>query len=180
MKNLKLALIGAVACAVSLAQNVPSVPAVGPNVNMVSGITLGDGDPFLTKQNESTMAVSSVNPLTIMGGSNDYRLIPLSQAGIPGENNSVDAWVGRYWSTDGGRTWRSKVVPGCPLAIPACAGNTAIQGLAFASDPTIRSGPNGTFFYSFIAGNRGTRASGVVAVQRLFALNNATKFSCDT
>jgi uncharacterized protein YjbI with pentapeptide repeats len=176
MKNTKLALIGVAACAVSFAQN---VPAVGPNVNMVSGITLGGGDPFLTKQNESTMAVSSVNPLNIMGGSNDYRLIPLSQAGIPGETNSVDAWVGRYWSTDGGRTWRSTVVPGCPLAIPACAGNTAIQGLAFASDPTVRSGPNGTFFYSFIAGNRGTGASGVVAVQRWFDLNNATKYSAD-
>src|SRR5207253_450492 len=113
------------------------------------------------------------------GGSNDYRLIPLSQAGIPGETNSVDAWVSRYWSTDGGRTWRSRVVAGCPLAIPQCAGNAAIQGLAYASDPTVRSGPNGTFFYSFIAGNRGTGASGVVAVQRWFDLNNATTYSAD-
>jgi hypothetical protein len=164
-------------CTAGFAQN---IPAVGPSVNMVSGIRLADGDPFLTKQNESTMAVSSVNPLNIMGGSNDYRLVPLSQTGIPGESvNSVDAWVSRYWSTDGGRTWRSRVVPGCPLAIPQCAGNSALQGLTFASDPTVRSGPNGTFFYSFIAGNRGSGASGVVAVQRWFDLNNATTFSAD-
>ncbi len=177
-----LAVTTLVLCQGGLAQSglAQSPPTVGPNVNMVSGITLADGDPFLTKQNESTMAVSSLNPLNIMGGSNDYRLIPLSQAGIPDETNSADSWVSRYWSTDGGRTWRSKVVPGCPVAIQACTGgNMALQGLGFASDPTVRSGPNGTFFYSFIAGNRGTGAAGVVAVQRWFDLNNVTTFSAD-
>src|SRR5438270_13610530 len=135
MTKLNLCGIAAIALAVSHAGLAQTPPTVGANVNMVSGIQLGDGDPFLTKQNESTMAVSSVNPLNLMAGSNDYRLIPLSQAGIPGETNSADAWVSRYWSTDGGRTWRSRVVPGCPLAIAQCAGNPAIQGLAFASDP---------------------------------------------
>ncbi len=177
--NIKLAgvaLIGLTVCSVGLAQNVPSV---GANVNMVSGIKLADGDPFLTKQNESTMAVSSVNPLNIMGGSNDYRLIPLSQSGLPGETQSADAFVSRYWSTDGGRTWRSRVVAGCPLPIPQCQGNTALGNPDFASDPTVRSGPNGSIFYSFVAGKRGTGAQGVVAVQRWFDLNKAVKFSDD-
>jgi len=38
--------------------------------------------------------------------------------------------------------------------------------LAFAADPTVRAGPYGTFFYSFIAGNRDSAAGGVTAIQR--------------
>jgi hypothetical protein len=159
----------------ALAQNVTSVRS---NVNMVSGTALADGDPFLSKQNESTMAVSSLNPLNIMGGSNDYRLIPLAQFGIPGDA-PADGWVSRYWSTDGGLTWRSSVVAGCPLPVPQCQGNAALGSPNYASDPTVRSGPYGSFFYTFIAGVRGTGAQGVVAVQRWFDMNNAVKAGDD-
>ena len=90
-----------------LAQN---APVAGQNVNMVSGVSLADGDPFLTKQNEPSMAVSSMNPQHLLAGANDYRLIPLAQSlDVPGEGQGADSWVGLYKSIDGGRTWRSTV-----------------------------------------------------------------------
>lgn len=40
----------------------------GPNVNMVSGTQWPTGDPFLQRQNEPSMAVSTRNPLHILAG----------------------------------------------------------------------------------------------------------------
>ena len=50
----------------------------------------------------------------------------------------------------------------------------ALKALApdFSADPTVRSGPHGTFFYSFIAGRRDGSADGVVGVQRFVDKNN--------
>jgi hypothetical protein len=45
--------------------------SAGRNVNMVSGITLPNGDTYLQRQNEPSMAVSTRNPLHILAGSND-------------------------------------------------------------------------------------------------------------
>ena len=42
---------------------------------MVSGDRFPEGDRFLTKQNEVSLAVSSRNPRHLMAGSNDYRLV---------------------------------------------------------------------------------------------------------
>ena len=57
-------------------------PVAGPSVNMVSGTQLPGGDPFLQRQNEPSMAVSSRNALHLMGGANDYRTVDLP--GLPG------------------------------------------------------------------------------------------------
>ena len=45
-----------------------SAQAAGQNVNMVSGTSWPGGDPFLQRQNEPSMAVSTRNPLHILAG----------------------------------------------------------------------------------------------------------------
>ena len=155
-----------------------ATPVAGPNVNMVTGTQWPAGDPLLTKQNEPSIAVSSVNPRHLLAGANDYRLVDPAIP-IPGDEGG-DAWVTLIKSTDGGITWRTSLIPGCPLNIPEC--NTPaspVKGLQFAADPTVRPGPYGTFFYSFIAGNRGTGTGGVTAVQRIVDQNTAVKFDDD-
>jgi len=44
-------------------QNGTDELVAGRNVNMASGNELPDGDPFLQRQNEPSMAVSTRNPL---------------------------------------------------------------------------------------------------------------------
>lgn len=57
----------------------PAVQAqvTGQNVNMVSGTQWPTGDPFLQRQNEPSMAVSTRNPMHILAGANDYRTVDL-------------------------------------------------------------------------------------------------------
>ena len=149
--------------------------AVGPNVNMVTGTRFPEGDFGLTKQNEVSLAVSSRHSRHLMAGSNDWRLVQVPVAeGLAG----AKAWTSLYKSVDGGSTWFTVIPGGCPLNIRACndwTGLTApLRALApdFSADPTIRPGPFGTFFFSYIAGTRNDSTNGVVAVQRFVDKNN--------
>src|SRR2546423_7477655 len=148
---------------VALAQ----APSVGPNVNMVQGTKWPQGDPFLTKQNEPSIAVSSRNARHLMAGANDYRLVPV---GIAEQLADPEAWIQIYKSVDGGQTWYSAPLGGCPLSINECNDATGLtaplkaKSPNFGADPTVRPGPFGTFFLSFIAGTRVTNSNVVVAV----------------
>ena len=54
---------------------------VGPNVNMGGGPAFFEppstivGDPFLQRQIEPSIAVSSRNPCELLAGANDYRMV---------------------------------------------------------------------------------------------------------
>src|SRR5262245_14618505 len=145
--RLLVALLVGIAIASVSAQVVP-----GTNVNMVSGRTWPDGDPFLQKQDEGSIAVSSRNVLHLVGGANDYRTVDLP--GLPTDKPTGDAWVGLFKSFDGGKTWKSTLIPGYPQDNSAAGLSSPLKGFSAAADPLVRAGSNGLFFYSAIAFQR--------------------------
>ncbi|MBA3638250.1 MAG: hypothetical protein H0W53_03030 [Acidobacteria bacterium] len=129
----------------------------GRNVNMVSGRTLPGGDPYLQRQNEPSIAASTRNPLHLLAGANDYRTVDIP--GLPGDNETGDAWMGVFKSYDGGNTWRSTLIPGYPQD----AGSPSplrTGGYTAGADPVVRAGTNGLFYYSGIAFTRAVPANG--------------------
>ena len=145
----------------------------GRNVNMVSGTTLPGGDPWLQRQNEPSIAVSSRNPLHLLAGANDYRTVdmPTSEGELPGKGPVSmvgDAWLGVFTSYDGGESWTSTMLPGFPQDSNP---TNPLKNYHAAADPVVRCGPNGLFYYSGIAFNRDTNL-GVVFVARFIDNNN--------
>src|SRR3954465_10334762 len=144
----------------------------GQNTNMVSGTQYPGGDPYLQRQNEPSVAISTRNPRHILAGANDYRTVDLQVGDVlPGSEVTGDAWLGVFKSFDGGQTWSSTLLPGYPQDTTAVGSASPLKGFKTAADPTVRPGTNGTFYYSGIAFNRGTNV-GVVFVARYIDLNN--------
>lgn len=102
----------------------PAVQAqvTGQNVNMVSGTQWPTGDPFLQRQNEPSMAVSTRNPMHILAGANDYRTVDLETL-LSGGTETGDSWLGVFKSFDGGYTWQTTLLPGCPELVLQCTDN---------------------------------------------------------
>jgi hypothetical protein len=119
------------------------------NVNMVSGVEWPGGDPFLQRQNEPSVAVSTRNPMHLLAGANDYRTVDLP--GLPDDRMTGDAWPGVFTSTDGGATWKSTLVPGYPQEPNS---TSPLHGLDAGADPIVRSGPHGLFYYAGIVFDR--------------------------
>ncbi len=120
---------------------------------MVTGTQWPGGDPFLQRQNEPSMAISSRNPLHMVAGDNDYRSVDLPA--VSGEAEPTgDAWLGFFTSFDGGQTWTSTLVPGYPQDTSLAGRLSPLYGLGAGADPTVRAGTNGMFYYSGLAFNR--------------------------
>ncbi|MBV8552378.1 MAG: hypothetical protein JOY54_13830 [Acidobacteriaceae bacterium] len=161
-------------CRLAYAQQ-PTLYA-GPNVNMVSGTVWPTGDPFLQRQNEPSMAISSRNPLHLLAGANDYRSVdikfPPSASDAP--EPTGDAWLGLFKSFDGGRTWISNLVPGYPQdqSPEGLASPLKHQGLPAGADPGVRAGTNGMFYYSGLAFSRAANGASAIFVARFIDDNN--------
>jgi uncharacterized protein YjbI with pentapeptide repeats len=157
------------ACAAAFLTAPPAAAQVaGQNVNMVSGTNWPTGDPFLQRQNEPSMAVSTRNPMHILAGANDYRSVDLEQV-LSGGAETGDAWLGLFKSFDGGFTWQSNLLPGCPYAVSQCTDSGALSGrFQAAADPVVRAGTNGMFFYAGLAFDRATSATSASTVSSIF------------
>lgn len=148
----------------------------GQNVNMVSGTVWPYGDPFLERQDEPSLAVSTRNPLHLLAGANDYRTVDLNLPELDvGEGTLAtptgEPWVGEYISLDGGARWQSTLLPGYPQDTSPQGISSPLHAFTTAADPVIASGTNGMFYYGGIAFNRGT-SLGTVFVARFIDLNN--------
>ena len=142
----------------------------GRNVNMVSGVGWPDGDPFLQRQNEPSVAASTRNPLHLLGGSNDYRTVDLP--GLPDEDETGDAWLGLYKSFDGGQRWTSTLMPGYPQDKSPAGLISPLKGYQAAADPVVRAGTNGLFYYNGLVFDRGDNAKSGIFVSRFIDNNN--------
>jgi len=147
------------------------------NVNMVEGQTLPGGDPWLQRQNEPSMAVSTRNPFHLLAGANDYRTVEMpipgeELPGIPEGAAAGDAWLGVFKSFDGGESWMSTLLPGYPQDISYDGTSSPLFGFQAAADPTVRAGANGLFYYSGIAFNREEHGRSVVFVARYIDNND--------
>jgi hypothetical protein len=142
----------------------------GQNVNMVAGTSWPGGDPFLQRQNEPSMAVSSRNPLHLLAGANDYRTVDLP--GLPDGGVTGDAWLGLFKSTNGGGRWTSALVPGYPQDQSPEGLASPLKGYAAAADAVVRPGTHGLFYYGGLVFNRGTNVPSAIFVARYMDRNN--------
>ncbi|HEY4229385.1 MAG TPA: hypothetical protein VGO79_04390, partial [Thermoanaerobaculia bacterium] len=145
-------------------------PVPGQNINMVSGTQFPGGDPFLQRQNEPSLAVSSRNALHLLAGANDYRTVDLPVSDTVPGSLAGDAWLGLFKSFDGGQTWQSTLLPGFPQDHSPEGLASPLKAYSAAADPTVRPGTSGLFYYSGIAFNRGTN-NGAVFVARYIDAN---------
>lgn len=142
----------------------------GQNINMVSGTTWPAGDPYLQRQNEPSMAVSSRNPEHLLGGANDYRTVDIPNPNAP--SILGDAWLGVYSSMDGGETWKSTLLPGYPQDTSSVGTASPLHSFTVATDPTVRAGTHGMFYYSGLVFNRGSGMPSGVFVATFQDQNN--------
>ena len=169
-------ILGAV-LAVVLAMSTIQAQIPGRNVNMVSGVRMPEGDPFLQRQNEPSIAASTRNPLHLLGGSNDYRTVDLP--GLPNDEETGDAWLGLYKSSDGGQRWTSGLLPGYPqeradegLDVQGQKSPLKTGAYQAAADAVVRAGTNGLFYYSGLAFNRGENGKSAIFLSRFIDNNN--------
>ena len=142
----------------------------GRNVNMVSGVGWPDGDPFLQRQNEPSVAASTRNPLHLLGGSNDYRTVDLP--GLVDSDETGDAWLGLYKSFDGGQRWKSTLLPGYPQDQSPAGLISPLKGYQAGADSVVRAGTSGLLYYNGLVFDRGENGKSAVFLSRFIDNNN--------
>ena len=172
-------LLSAVALAVGLALTTISAQIPGRNVNMVSGTTFPEGDPFLQRQNEPSLAASTRNPLHLLGGSNDYRTVDIPglctidpETGKCIEPETGDAWLGLFKSKDGGQRWTSTLLPGYPQDQSPAGLASPLKTYQAGADPVVRAGSHGLIYYNGLVFDRGEGGKSAVFMSRFIDNNN--------
>ncbi|MEO8679773.1 MAG: hypothetical protein ABI665_12045, partial [Vicinamibacterales bacterium] len=169
--SLVLRLISGLLLAGGLALTTINAQIPGRNVNMVSGNKFPDGDPYLQRQNEPSIAASTRNPLHLLGGSNDYRTVDIPFPADGGDETG-DAWLGLYKSLDGGQRWKSTLLPGYPQDDSPAGLASPIKGYQAGADPVVRAGTSGLFFYAGLVFDRGDNSKSAIFLSRFIDNNN--------
>ena len=131
----------------------------GQNINMVSGTNWPAGDPYLQRQNEPSMAVSSSQRRTSFGRG---QRLPHGRHSVINVSHTSGTRAGVYTSMDGGETWKSTLLPGYPQDTSTIGMASPLHAFTAATDATVRAGTHGLFYYSGLAFNRGSNSpSGV-------------------
>ena len=131
---------------VVLAQAIGGVDVKVTNDNKnVDGGTPNPGFDAQNRQsNETTVAISPVNPNIVAAGANDYRMVSVFG----------DAWLGVYVSDDGGATWFNTFVPGFPSDTSPAGLASPLLNLDGSGDPVVRFDRAGNLYVAGIAFNR--------------------------
>jgi hypothetical protein len=183
---LRLCVALLIACGFALTTISAQIP--GRNVNMVSGVTWPEGDPFLQRQNEPSIAASTRNPLHLLGGSNDYRTVdvpglPCLEYGPdpdnPGQQICVreapetgDAWLGLFKSFDGGQRWTSGLLPGYPQDQSPAGLASPLKGFQAGADAVVRAGTHGMVYFSGLVFDRDENGKSGIFLARFIDNNN--------
>ncbi len=181
---LRLILGGCVAVGLAVSTIQAQIP--GRNVNMVSGVKWPEGDPFLQRQNEPSVAASTRNPLHLLGGSNDYRTVdvpglcnqygpdpndPTKQICVDGVETG-DAWLGLFKSTDGGQRWTSSLLPGYPQDQSPAGLASPLKNYQAGADAVVRAGTSGLLYFSGLVFDRAEDGKSGVFLARFIDNNN--------
>ncbi len=156
----------------------PAKLVTGANTNIGGGpaeLTIAPtfrvrGDLLRKAQNEPSCGMSTRNPQHILCGANDYRMVDVPGISITSEVR--DAWLGEFQSIDGGDTWESTVHKGFFLDSSDPNHPLKLNNFRAAADPTVRTGPAGSAFFSGIAFSGPDRDEGAVFVTTYMDLNN--------
>lgn len=120
------------------------VKVTADNNNVDGGTPNPSFDAQNRQANETTVAISPVDPDIVAVGANDYRMVPVF----------ADAWLGFYVSADGGATWFNTMVPGFPSDTSPAGLASPLKGLDGSGDPVVRFDADGNLYAAGIAFNR--------------------------
>lgn len=120
------------------------VKVTNDNNNVDGGTPTPGFDAQNRQSNETTIAISPVNPEIVAAGGNDYRMVTVAG----------DVWLGLYVSNDGGDTWFNTFVPGFPSDTSPAGMDSPLLSLDASGDPVVRFDNEGNLYVAAIAFNR--------------------------
>jgi len=120
------------------------VKVTNDNNNADGGTPNPGFDAQNRQSNETTVAISPINPSIVAAAANDYRMVTVTG----------DVWFGVYVSADGGATWFNTFIPGFPSDTSPAGLASPLLGLDASGDPVVRFDAAGNLYAAGIAFNR--------------------------
>src|SRR5689334_16960546 len=122
----------------------PNVKVTRDNNNVDGLVATPSFDARNNPQRETSVAISPVDPNTVVIASNDLRLFDETQFETSG------SWIGINVSIDGGATWFNTMIPGFAHDTSAAGATSPLKRfvIASSSDPTVRFDAAGNLYVS--------------------------------